>query len=556
MFVYALAKKAQQSKSKSQSENEKEDKNEIKNVINTTEKGDVNITELEKEISASCKQQTVETFVDKNTRRQRKRKQRKRERQLRKLKLLEQSSQYDSENSLLYKKTVTSRDRCVMAMCAFSLLSFSFINAMMSLVSITLTFKYPFLFDQKIRERIMNSILIGELFGILFSGLIFRFTDKLTLSIISSGLTFVATVLATASQGSTTYGMFWMMSICLGAAGFGLGGQMVSACTLLIKAVNNYKNAKTRARRFIMCSNLPLASGLFISCLVYLITWRATGQGKHMATSWRVVFGISAIFPFVTLISSLIMKFIFKDYEGENSYWIPLRITTRYYGKRLIATCITWFIYGFVHFPSVPYLGVITQAAFQTLTIDATAQWALLIASFSIPGVFLGFNLIKTTLSQRSIILFGFAAYFVIGLILGCGYTVILSKVFPLFLVLYGLFKSLGNVGPGNLTILYSCELFADCVRGLFFSFSAASGTVGAIVGFNVYEPIINNIGIRWFYIISALISIIGFVLSFFFLPKLPEQDIDNENSMLDDYIKSTQNNENNNPFESSSNNE
>lgn len=77
MFVYALAKKAQQSKSKSQSENEKEDKNEIKNEINTTEKGDVNITELEKEISASCKQQTVETFVDKNTRRQRKRKQRK-----------------------------------------------------------------------------------------------------------------------------------------------------------------------------------------------------------------------------------------------------------------------------------------------------------------------------------------------------------------------------------------------------------------------------------------------------------------------------------------------
>ncbi|GME72909.1 unnamed protein product [[Candida] boidinii] len=517
MLVHALVKKVQKSKSKRE------------NRAKTKRQNDVNYLELQA-IPASYKQETVETFVNEEANSERQPQQGEASPQD------GSSFQYDIES----KSVVSSRDRCIMVMCAISLLSFSFITGMMSMVSLTFNLKYPFIFDSTINKRIINSILIGELIGMLFLGLISRFIDKLTMSIVSSGISFVGTAIATASQGSTTHKMFWMMSICLGVAGFGLGGQMVSAATLLIKAVNNYKTSKKRARVFILCSNLPLISGLFISCLVYFVTWRATGQGQHLATSWRVVFGIGAVFPVITLISSLIMKFTFKGYEGTRPQWVPLRTTTIYYRKRLLATSCSWFIYGFIYFPTVPYLGFITQTVLQATSVDSTSQWSLLMSALAIPGVFLGSRLVKWT-TQRALLLFGFAVYFVLGLVLGCGYTPIV-KIIPLFMIFYGLFKSLGNAGPGNMTILYSCELYADCIRGLFFAISAASGTVGSIVGFNVYQPIIKNIGIRWFYIISALISIIGFVSGFLFLPKVSEDDIDNENLVFEEYLKSIQN--------------
>ncbi|OWB75354.1 transporter activity protein [[Candida] boidinii] len=510
MFVYALIKKNKKSKTKRQN--------------------DVNYSEFQ-EPSGAYKMETTRAFADEELNN---------ESQFEEIRSFAPHESSYPEESDSIKSIVTSRDRYIMTMCAISMLSFSFISSMMTLVNLTFSEKYPVIFDSALRTRIMNSILIGELIGMLFFGLIFRFIDKLTMSIISSAISFIATVIATASTGSTTQRMFWMISICLGASGFGLGGQMVSAATLLIKAVNNYKNAKKRARFFILCSNLPLVSGLFISCLVYFVTWRATGQGKHLATSWRVVFGISAIFPFITLISSLIMKFTFKGYEGEKPYWVPLRITTYYYRKRLLVTCFAWFIYGFVYFPNIPYIGIVTQFVFSTPTIDSTAQWSLLTSALSIPGVFLGYHFISW-FRQKNVILFGFASYFVIGLVIGCGYSALL-KITALFTVFYGLFKSFGNIGPGNLSIFYSCDLYADCIRGLFFSVSAASGIVGSIVGFNIYEPIIDHIGIRWFYIISSLISIIGIVTSFLFLPRVPEDDLDNENLAFEEYLTSIKN--------------
>lgn len=51
------------------------------------------------------------------------------------------------------------------------------------------------------------------------------------------------------------------------------------------------------------------------------------------------------------------------------------------------------------------------------------------------------------------------------------------------FAVMYGIFLSLGEVGPGNCTILLAAKTGPTAVRGTFYGLAAASGKVGAFVG-------------------------------------------------------------------------
>lgn len=51
------------------------------------------------------------------------------------------------------------------------------------------------------------------------------------------------------------------------------------------------------------------------------------------------------------------------------------------------------------------------------------------------------------------------------------------------FAVLYGIFLSFGELGPGNCTGLLAAKSGPTAVRGQFYGFAAAVGKVGAFVG-------------------------------------------------------------------------
>ncbi|OQD66007.1 hypothetical protein PENPOL_c005G01576 [Penicillium polonicum] len=61
-----------------------------------------------------------------------------------------------------------------------------------------------------------------------------------------------------------------------------------------------------------------------------------------------------------------------------------------------------------------------------------------------------------------------------------------IQSVFPLFVVMYGIFQALGEMGPGVSTFLCASESFPTPLRGHFLGFAAAVGKAGASIGTDV----------------------------------------------------------------------
>lgn len=76
----------------------------------------------------------------------------------------------------------------------------------------------------------------------------------------------------------------------------------------------------------------------------------------------------------------------------------------------------------------------------------------------------------------------GLVGQSVVGFIIGGLYEP-LTKHIAAFAVMYGVFLSFGQVGPGNCTLVLSAKTGPTAVRGTFYGFAAAAGKAGAFVG-------------------------------------------------------------------------
>lgn len=76
-----------------------------------------------------------------------------------------------------------------------------------------------------ISTRLSNAYLIGEIFGMLFFGFIIDKIGRRTGIVFATLFLVLGIILATAAHGTTDLGMFWMMIIGRGVAGFGAGGK-------------------------------------------------------------------------------------------------------------------------------------------------------------------------------------------------------------------------------------------------------------------------------------------------------------------------------------------
>ena len=124
----------------------------------------------------------------------------------------------------------------------------------------------------------------------------------------------------------------------------------------------------------------------------------------------------------------------------------------------------------------------------------------------------------------------------VFGLIIGCAYDQI-TKIIPLFIIFYGLMQSSGNLGPGDMLGLLSSESYATAVRGTCYGISAALGKTGAAVGTEAFEPIQDNLGKRWTFIIAAICGVVGILVTWFFVKDVTGEDLAKEDEAFRAYL-------------------
>ncbi|KAL2216608.1 major facilitator superfamily domain-containing protein [Thermoascus aurantiacus ATCC 26904] len=404
----------------------------------------------------------------------------------------------------------------------FALISDGYQNNLMTMTNVLLKKEYPKEYTSAVSTRVSNALLVGEIIGQVVVGLTCDYLGRKTAIIFTTAMIVIGGILATASHGVTTDGMFWMMTVARGIVGFGAGGEYPASSTSASEAANEL-TLKRRGPAFIMVTNFPLSFGGPFAASVFLIVLSACHQ-SHFSTVWRVCFGIGCIWPLTVFYFRIRMLNSVLYRRGAIKRHVPYLLVIRYYWKTLIGTCGAWFLYDFVTFPNGVFSGTIISSVVDDGSILRTGEWQLLLGTIALPGVFLG-ALLCDKLGRKRVMMIGFCGYLVFGLIIGCAYDRI-TKIVPLFVVFYGLMQSSGNFGPGNMLGLLSSESYATAVRGTCYGISAAVGKAGAAIGTQAFTPIQENLGKKWTFIVAAICGVVGVLVTWFFVPYISGEDL------------------------------
>ena len=144
-------------------------------------------------------------------------------------------------------------------------------------------------------------------------------------------------------------------------------------------------------------------------------------------------------------------------------------------------------------------------------------------------------------IGRKQTMTLGFFCWAIMGFIIG-GALGPIQSVFPLFVVLYGIFNSFGEMGPGVATFLCATESFPTPLRGHYIGFAAAVGKAGAAIGTQVFTPIQDSFsdtfkGQQAVFIIGAAFALTGGLISWFLIPD-KDRDLESEDKKFKEFLE------------------
>ena len=167
--------------------------------------------------------------------------------------------------------------------------------------------------------------------------------------------------------------------------------------------------------------------------------------------------------------------------------------------------------------------------------------WAVVINCFYIPGPFVG-GYLSDRIGRRKTLCLGYTLQAILGFILG-GAIRDIQKILPLFIVLYGIFLTLGEVGPGATVFAISSESFPTSIRGQCLGIIVAFGKAGGAIGTAVFSPILTSFGDNTYkgtqavFLIGSGFAAIGALAAFFIIPEI-NPNLDDEDEAWKTYLK------------------
>jgi len=438
-------------------------------------------------------------------------------------------------------QAATTRERIsayfTIAAAAFGLISDGYQNNLMTMTNVVFKRLYPKDYTSSISTRVSNALLVGAIIGQIIVGLVCDRMGRKVALVFTTLLIVLGATLGTAAHGAhgSAKGLFWFLTFARGLTGVGVGGEYPASSTSASEAANEQSTSK-RGPIFIMVTNFVLTLGGPLACSVFLIVLSIAGE-NHLHTVWRVCFGVGIILPLTVLVFRLRMMNSKLYRKNAIKSRVPYVLVVKRYWRSLIGTCGAWFLYDFVTFPNGVFSGTIISSVIHNSDIKKTAEWQLLLSSIALPGVFIG-AILCNPLGRRSTMIVGFSGYLIFGLTIGLAYDRI-TKIIPLFVVVYGLMQSFGNLGPGDMLGLVSAESYATPIRGTCYGLSAAVGKAGAAIGTQAFTPIQNHLGKRWTFIIAAICGIAGILVTYFFVPDMTGVDLAEEDARFMEYLES-----------------
>ncbi|KAI1493373.1 metabolite transport protein [Biscogniauxia mediterranea] len=393
-------------------------------------------------------------------------------------------------------------------------------------IELILAVLYPDALTNAIYTRLSNAFLIGMIVGMLFFGVVVDQLGRKTGAVATTALLVLGIALSAAAHGTDATGMFWMLIIARGIAGVGAGGEYpVSGAGAAEATDESDKYRKNRGFMFAMLADLSASLGYVWGGLVPLLMLLCVKQRESdYDIVWRTSFALGLVPPLVIFWFRLRMA-VSTAYRRSSMrkqrvpYWLALR---RYY-RPLIGCASTWFLYNWISIPFGIFSSTIISRVNVGDSLVKNLGWGIVINCFYIPGPFLG-GYLSDKIGRRKTMALGFTLQAILGFVLG-GAMGPIQNIFPLFVVLYGIFLTLGEVGPGSTVVLAASECFPTSIRGQMMGFVAAWSKAGAAIGTQVFTAIQSaytddsSKGDQVAFLIGSGFAVLGALIALFVIP-------------------------------------
>ncbi|EME47686.1 hypothetical protein DOTSEDRAFT_86121 [Dothistroma septosporum NZE10] len=409
-------------------------------------------------------------------------------------------------------------------------------------VELLLATMYPDALTTSMYSRLSNAFLIGMIVGmLLFGGIVDQFGRKAG-AIATTLLLVLGIALSAGASGETPTGLMWMLVIARGVAGVGAGGEYpVSGAGAAEATDESQAYRKHRGFMFAMLADLSSSLGYVWGGLVPLLLLLCTHQkGESHDLVWRTSFALGMIPPLSIFwfrmrmsVSSAYRKSALR--KQRVPYWLAIK---RYW-RALVGCSATWFMYNYISIPFGIFSSTITTRVNAGDSFVKNMGWGVVINCFYIPGPFVG-GYLSDKIGRRQTMAVGFTLQAILGFIIG-GANEQIQSIFPLFIVLYGIFLTLGEVGPGSTVVLTASECFPTSIRGQMMGLVAAWSKAGAAIGTQVFSAILAS----WTneqkanqatFLIGSSFAVVGALVAWFVIPDVNAQ-LDDEDTKWKLYL-------------------
>lgn len=416
------------------------------------------------------------------------------------------------------------------------------IGSVNTILAITLGSIYT---NSPAQSNVASIAFAGTVFGQLFFAYVADYHSRKMGMMISTTFLILFTILAAGAwgaDGGNGYGMLSALVAYRFLIGIGIGGEYPAGSVACAEATTALGRGK-RNRWFVLFTNFMIDSGFVVSAFVPLVLLWIFSE-RHLVWVWRLTLGLGAIPP----ISLFILRTRFKDHDqfkknnmkrARTPYWLVIK----FYGPQLVVVALIWFIYDFSSYSFGIYSSQILNTIIPGNDLYKTFGWNTVFNLFYIPGSFLG-AYAADYFGPRLCLVFGVGLQGIIGFIMAGCYEQ-LSQHVAAFTVVFGIFTTLGEFGPGDQIGLIASKTSATPIRGQYYGLAAAIGKVGAYVGTKVFPIIIKNAGGStttkghqapfW---VSSSLCIFSACLALFLLPPLTQDSVTDEDIRFRNYLE------------------